>query len=282
MHQHITVDGIGPCVRTLCGRKRAADIAAFTQDVVPLQRYRGGIPFQEALRKLRVPNQLIGIHGRVVVTTAAALPDIRGQTHVPRHVDLHIAPVRKAVSVKIGILLQIITCMLVVDVTVHAHFKQIITEIEIRPFANIGTLRRALLAKVHDLVGSHVVVDLRTGTDVPYIIGITESCKCEKVEVLLLPHRSVEHKPCPSVPIAVDVHRHGGTPSRSLIVKHSRTDAVVGHAHVRMHHPSTLQVGYVIVVEQFHTVGPRRLQPRVTFRDVQRVGVVCHVEQVRH
>ena len=49
--------------------------------------------------------------------------------------------------------------MLVIDVTVHAHFKQIITEIEIHPFANIGTLRRALLAKVHDLVGSHVVVD---------------------------------------------------------------------------------------------------------------------------
>ena len=64
--------------------------------------------------------------------------------------------------------------MLVIDVTVHAHFKQIITEIEIHPFANIGTLRRALLAKVHDLVGSHVVVDLRTGTDVPDIIGITE------------------------------------------------------------------------------------------------------------
>ncbi len=184
-------------------------------------------PFRKLLRKLRVPNQLVGIHGRVVVTTAAALPDIRGQTHVPRHVDLHIAPVRKAVSVKIGILLQIITCMLVIDVTVHAHFKQIITEIEIHPFANIGTLRRALLAKVHDLVGSHVVVDLRTGTDVPrHHWHNGRSCKCEKVEVFLLPHRSVEHKPCPSVPIAVDIHRHGGTPSRSLIVKHSRTDAV--------------------------------------------------------
>ncbi len=283
MHHHVTVDGVAPRVSALCGRQRATDVALLLKDVVPLHGKGGRVAFQEALRELCVPYQLVRVHRRVVVAAPTVLPDVRGQAHVPREVHLQVASVGEVVCVHVGVFLKLVPRVLVVDVAGHTHFQQVVAEVQVQPFPHVGAFRRALPAEVDDLVGGDIlapVVDV--GADVSHGIRVIAVREGGEVEILLFPHGGVEHHARPCVPVPVDVHGHGGALAGSLVVEHGRADAVVGQADVRMHHPSALLVGYVVVVEDGHAVRPRRLQPRVALRYVQRVGVVGHVQQVGH
>ena len=214
MHHHVAVDGIAPRVRTLRGRNRTADVAPLAQNVIPLYGNRSGVAFQETLRKLGVPDQLVGVHRLVIVSAAAALSDVGGQAHVPRHVDLYVSTVREIIRVQIGVLLKVVSRMLVVDVTVHAHFQQVVTEVEVHTFANVRSLRDALLAEGGNLFRrNRGSAKIRTRADITHTVGIVIIRESKEVEILLLADGRVKHHFAASVPVAADVHRHGGAAS---------------------------------------------------------------------
>ena len=123
MDHDVTVNGIVPRVRTLRSGDRTPNVTPFAQNIIPLHCDRGSIPFQETLRKFRIPNQFISIHRRIIISSTTALVYVGRETHVPRHIHLHVSPIRKVIRIQIRILLQIVPGMLVVDVAIHSYLK---------------------------------------------------------------------------------------------------------------------------------------------------------------
>ena len=71
--QHrIAVDGIILRIRTGCSRNGTREGALLAENIIELQHDGKRLALQEALRKLRIPYKLIGIHAAVAITAAAA------------------------------------------------------------------------------------------------------------------------------------------------------------------------------------------------------------------
>ena len=75
--QHgVAVDAVVFGVAALHGINGSAEVALVVQDVVELQRQREVALFEQTLRQLHVPHQLVGVHGLIVVATAAVLVQV--------------------------------------------------------------------------------------------------------------------------------------------------------------------------------------------------------------
>ena len=74
----IAVDGIVFRILAHGGADGAADVALIFQDVIELYAYRCGIAFQEILRDLGVPYQLVPVHAGIGISPAGVLRDIGG------------------------------------------------------------------------------------------------------------------------------------------------------------------------------------------------------------
>ena len=70
MEHRIAVDGIILGIRTGCSRDSTREGALLTKKIVELQHDGKRLALQEALRELRIPYKLIGVHTTVVIATA--------------------------------------------------------------------------------------------------------------------------------------------------------------------------------------------------------------------
>ena len=99
MQHAVAVDTIIRRHRPAIRRQRAADVALLFQDIVHLEAHSRRT-FQERLRKLRVPDQLVAVHAAVRIAAAALIGDIGGKRHLPGHRDVG----QRTVGEGIGIL----------------------------------------------------------------------------------------------------------------------------------------------------------------------------------
>ena len=70
MEHRIAVDGIILRIRTGCSRNGTRESALLTKDIIELEHDGKRLALQEALRELRIPYKLIGVHTTVVIATA--------------------------------------------------------------------------------------------------------------------------------------------------------------------------------------------------------------------
>ena len=72
MKHRIAVDGIILGICTGCSRDGTREGALLTKNVIELEHDGKRLALQEALRELRIPYKLIGVHTAVIISTATA------------------------------------------------------------------------------------------------------------------------------------------------------------------------------------------------------------------
>ena len=84
MEHRIAVDGIILGIRTGCSGDSTREGALLTKNVVELEHDGQWLALQEALRELRIPYKLIGVHTAVIISTATADREACVQASSPR------------------------------------------------------------------------------------------------------------------------------------------------------------------------------------------------------
>src|SRR5574344_1871498 len=159
--------------------------------------------------------------------------------------------------------------MVVVYATVKFEFKPVVSVASGKTFRHSCSLRRVL----DKLFGRAVII-------IFHAVGVSQICKCAYIPVSSCVDSHVIHQVSVGVPVAIDVLWLCGSSAGSGIVCHHVADAVAGGACTQIGVNGTLMRLYIIVIEHAETVSKRRLQSWITFRYVQRVGVICDVKQV--
>lgn len=123
MYHEVGIDGIVPRVYTLRSGQSTADITLLLQDIIELNADGSGTIAEEGLCNLRVPEQFVGIHRSIGVTTARTHADICRNTESKVKVKVGIGTVREVPRIHIGIFLNRSTCMLVFQSADKADIK---------------------------------------------------------------------------------------------------------------------------------------------------------------
>ena len=79
------------------------------------------------MRNLTIPNELVGIHRGIGITTTAVHTDIRCKLSTPRQVNRRVQTIGESPGVKVRLRLQLIASLVVVHRTVKFHFQPIVT-----------------------------------------------------------------------------------------------------------------------------------------------------------
>ena len=166
MNHYIAVNGAVPRVTTHGGADVAADIASLAQDIIPLHAQGERLVFKKVLTELCVPYQFVGVHGGILVSATALLRDIRTELHVPGHVDLEVSAVIEGPGIQVGVLLNVIAGVHIVEAAVHTHFQKVIAEVEAQILVDACGLGCGLVQRnvLEDLVHVHAAVGV---IDVP-------------------------------------------------------------------------------------------------------------------
>ena len=269
MEHAITVYPIIRVDGTTAGRQRATDVALLLQYIVHLET-DGGCPFQESLRKLGIPNKFIAIHAGVRIAATALIGNVGRKAHVPRQSDGGVSAIREGIWILIIGRSQLILLRRIVEASVQTYFEPIVAIRSVQAFAEIEISCGVL--------PFHLCVGIR---QVTHIVGITYVG--ERIDgIFLVRQGRIESNHAKSIPIAVNVFRCRGPPAGLRIIHTAVTDTVLGKIKSDMRHDTALFLGIICIIEHTHLVGKRGFQPRITLADVQRVGVVGHVEQVLH
>ena len=105
--QHcIAGNGIILRITALHGVEDTANGRLLMQDIVELQRDGQCITPQERLRQLCIPNQFVGIHRCIAITTTALHIDIRSQLRTPRSRDTRHGTIRELPCIEVVVRLQ--------------------------------------------------------------------------------------------------------------------------------------------------------------------------------
>ena len=121
MGHHIRIDGIGLAVAAHRRVDGAADVATLTKDVVGLKRHGGCLSFQEAVRHLGVPYQLVGVHLCAGITSAAVHAQVRGEAEAVVHVQVVAAAIGEVVGAAVVGRDELTLLVVVVHVAVQRH-----------------------------------------------------------------------------------------------------------------------------------------------------------------
>ena len=266
----IRVDAVVLGIGTGHGSKGTAQGALLVQQVVELDHHGEGFALEEALRELGVPNQFVGVHRIVAVSSSAALAQVCAQAHAPGHGGCDARSVRELPGVHVARCLKLVAGMVVVECSVEVDLKPVVAIAHGDSLAHLCLLGGVLLrglpveAQIAHCVG---VGEGGEGVDVPYASAV-DGC--------------IEHEGASCVPVAVDVFGLCGSSTGLIVVGHHVADAVACHREVDEGHQGSLVLLYIVVVEESEVVGERWLQSRISLLDVERIAVVGDVEQVGH
>ena len=70
VHHEIGVDGVAPSIGSLRGGQRSAHVALTVENVIELNADGGSLFLEERLSNLGVPNEFVGVHGMVDISSA--------------------------------------------------------------------------------------------------------------------------------------------------------------------------------------------------------------------
>ena len=153
----------------LCG-EHTADSRLLVQDVVELQGDGEGIALEEALGELCVPDELVGVHGVVVITTTALHVHVGGDGGAPRSVDAYHAAIGERPGVEVVGRLELAAVALIVDRTVQLDFEPVVAVARGQTLANAkGVGDAALRLSTHayaDISHTVVIAEVGGGVDV--------------------------------------------------------------------------------------------------------------------
>ena len=270
MQRHVAVDGVVFRVGAHRRGDASAQVALLAQDVVELQHDRERTPLEEALRHLRVPYQLVGVERVVGISTARVHVEVGRQRGAPWGRGADAAAIAVLPHVGVGGGLQLVVGVAVVERAVELHLKP-----------TVAVAAGETVADGHVARGVLYGVGVATERYVAHVVGVVEVGESVNVPESGRVERRVEHQRGVHVPVAVDVLRSRYASAGRLVVGHLVADAVSRVVEVDESHHRLLGLLEVAVVEQAEVLVERRFQARVTRGDVERVGVVVDVEQLR-
>ena len=241
------------------------------QDVVELKAHGERFAAKEALRNLRVPDKLIGVHRLVAVASAALVVQVGGNARAPGSKDVDAAAIRELPGVEVATALKHVAGVHIVERTVEGNLKPVFSEAALQAFHDACgagfVLARCLQAVVVEVAHHVVVVDHGEGVHVPHASRVDGG---------------VEHQSQSGVPVAVDVFGPCNGSTRQFVVSHHAGNAIACIAIIGKGHDAALMVYEIGVVVQAQVVAERGFQSGVTLRNAQRIAVVGDVDQVAH
>lgn len=119
MEHGIGVDAVVLCVAAAGGIHPAFVIALLPEQVVEIEGYDKSLAFQETLGELTIPYKLVGVHRRVVISSTAVFVDVCAEFKTKRKSQEQLTAIAEPPSVEVGIGLQLVTCMLIVEVCIE-------------------------------------------------------------------------------------------------------------------------------------------------------------------
>lgn len=105
--------------------QRTADVTLLLQNVVHLEA-DGGIPFQESLRQLCIPDKLVTVHTAVRISSTALVGDVSREAHAPRHTNGGVGTVRKIIRLLVVVRIQLVALDGVVKSAVQPELQPIV------------------------------------------------------------------------------------------------------------------------------------------------------------
>ena len=119
MQHRIAVDGIILRIRPGCSRDGTREGALLAEDIVELKHDGQWLALQEALRELRIPYKLIGVHTAVIISTATADRETGVQAGSPRSGKRHAWTIRELPGLEVAGRLKLVLCLIVSKRTIE-------------------------------------------------------------------------------------------------------------------------------------------------------------------
>ena len=146
MQHGVGIDAVVACVASAGGGHPAVVVALLTKEVIEVERYGECLVAEEGLGKLTVPDEFVGVHGGVVVASAAGLPQVGADLKPTRDADKYLASVAELPRIEVGIRLQLVAGVLIGHVAVDGHFQPVIAEAEVEALVQGCATCRVLAA----------------------------------------------------------------------------------------------------------------------------------------
>ena len=108
MQHGIAVDAIILGVGALIGVDRTREVALLAQQIIELDAHTKRTAFKEALRKLSIPHQFVGVKRTVGISATTVLVQVGGELHAPRKGEIECSTVCKLPSVEVVLQLKLI------------------------------------------------------------------------------------------------------------------------------------------------------------------------------
>ena len=193
MEHSVAVDTVVAGVAAAGGADPPLVVGLLAEEVVDVEGHDEGLALEEGFRQLAVPDELVGVHRRVVVAPTAVLAQVAAQLEAHGQAQQELSAVAELPGVEVGIGLQLVAGVLIVDVAVERHLEPVVAEAGIEALAQVGRAGGVFLGvavgpgHVVDVV---VVAQAGVGAHVP--VGGAVQC-------------GVEGESAVGVPVAVDV-----------------------------------------------------------------------------
>ena len=181
---------------TTAGGQRTGDVALLLQDVVHLEA-ESGIPLQERLRQLGVPDQLVTVHAGIRIATAALIAQVGGQAHAPGHIHGRTGSVGEGIGLLVVRWCQLVLFNRIGERTVQSEFKPVVPISSVQAFVRSQVGGRILLLDS---------IYTGTGGQESHIIIIGQIAELTDVE-LLVPQRRIDAEHTERAPVTVDILR---------------------------------------------------------------------------
>ena len=268
MKHGIGVDTVVLGIATGVGVDPTLEVALLLEQVVEIECHDEGLALEEGLGDLSVPDEFVGVHRRVVISPTAVFADVGADLEPCRQTQQDLSAVAELPRIEVGIGLQLVACVLVVDVSIECHFQPVVAETEIQALIEIGGAGGVLLCICLSLC--HIA----------HIVIVTHTCVGSQVPVAQRIDGGIEGEAAIGIPVAVDVLRSRHTSTGLGVVADEVGDGVADVAVVSVKHNGALVLADVVLVIDVQRIGELWFQSWVTLCDVERVGVVGDVEQL--
>ena len=128
MDHGIGCDGIHLAVGPSVGTHRAREVRLLVEDIIPLQHNGEFLSLEETLRKLCVPNELIGVECLVTVSPLAEHVEVGGEVGAPREGNPSISAIREVPCGEVARCLQFVLSMGVSGIAVEGEVEPTVAE----------------------------------------------------------------------------------------------------------------------------------------------------------
>ena len=128
MEHGIGCDGVHLAVGPSVGTHRAREVRLLIEDVIPLQHDGEFLSLEETLRKLCVPDELIGIECLVAISPLAEHVEVGGEVGAPREGNPCISAIREVPCGEVARCLQFVLRMGIGGIAIEGEVEPTVAE----------------------------------------------------------------------------------------------------------------------------------------------------------